>query len=288
MLFRSNKSIPVSGFAIWVPSKGNWLQNLKATQMSFDGQLTTAVDLPNGGGSLFSGSLSSSQIGAHGAAALTNGEISSFPVDIQAKSQSSSSISKRATSANSTLSGVVTGHFYEADGINVTIFGGHFEATATDGTTINNLLILDGEKSDTVTGLSQLTNDSTVMALATKDDVLWVGGALKGTVNGGSINGFLTYNLKTSTTPIQPPALAGDEVIVSAITVRESTGDVYVGGSFDHAGSLDCPGLCVFTAVTSQWNRPGIISGTVSTMAWQTADSLVAGGSLVEIGGAHV
>ncbi|KFZ10761.1 hypothetical protein V502_07950 [Pseudogymnoascus sp. VKM F-4520 (FW-2644)] len=278
--FGANKSIPVSGFAIWVPSRGNWLQNLKATQMSFDGQLTTAVDLPNGGGSLFSGSLSSSQVGAYGAAALTDGDISSFPVDIQAQSQSSSSISKRATSSNYTLPGVVTGHFYEADGINVTIFGGHFEAKATDGSTINNLLILDGEKSDTVTGLSQLKNESTVMALATIDDILWVGGALTGTVNGASINGLLSYNLKTATTPTQPPALAGEEVVVSSISIRESTGDVYVAGSFDHAGSLDCPGLCVFTAAASQWNRPGTISGRVNTLAWQTADSLIVGGAL--------
>ncbi|OBT53610.1 hypothetical protein VE04_06621 [Pseudogymnoascus sp. 24MN13] len=282
--FGANKSIPVSGFAIWVPSRGNWLQNLKATQMSFDGKLTTAVDLPNGGGSLFSGSLSSSQVGAHGAAALTDGKISSFPVDIQAKTKSSSSISKRATSANNTLSGVVTGHFYEANGINVTIFGGHFEAKATDGSTINNLLILDGEKSDTVTGLSQLRNDSTVMALASNDDVLWVGGALKGTVNGASINGLVSYNLKTRTTPIQPPALAGDEVIVSAISIRESTGDIYVAGSFDHAGSLDCPGLCVFTAAATQWNRPGTMSGTVNTLAWQSADTLIVGG-LLEVSG---
>lgn len=282
--FGANKSIPVSGFAIWVPSRGNWLQNLKATQMSFDGKLTTTVDLPNGAGSLFSGSLSSSQVGAHGAAALTDGEISSFPVDIEAKSQSSSSISKRATSSNNTFSGVVTGHFYEAGDINVTIFGGHFAAKATDGTTINNLLILDGANSDTVTGLSQIKSNSTVMALATNDDVLWIGGALSGTANSASINGLLSYNLKTKTTPIQPPALAGDEVIVSAISIRESTGDIYVAGSFDHAGSLDCPGLCVFTAAAAQWNRPGTISGTVNTIAWQSPDYLIAGGALVVAG----
>ncbi|KFY43437.1 hypothetical protein V495_03934 [Pseudogymnoascus sp. VKM F-4514 (FW-929)] len=282
--FGANKSIPVSGFAIWVPSRGNWLQNLKATQMSFDGKLTTTVDLPNGAGSLFSGSLSSSQIGAHGAAALTDGEISSFPVDIEAKPQSSSSISKRATSANNTFSGVVTGHFYEAGDINVTVFGGHFAAKATDGTTINNLLILDGANSDTVTGLSQIKSNSTVMALATNDDVLWIGGALSGTANSASINGLLSYNLKTKTTPIQPPALAGDDVVVSAISIRESTGDIYVAGSFDHAGSLDCPGLCVFTAAAAQWNRPGTISGTVNTIAWQSPDYLIAGGALVVAG----
>jgi hypothetical protein len=122
------------------------------------------------------------------------------------------------------------------------------------------------------------------MALATNDDVLWIGGALSGTANSASINGLLSYNLKTKTTPIQPPALAGDDVVVSAISIRESTGDIYVAGSFDHAGSLDCPGLCVFTAAAAQWNRPGTISGTVNTIAWQSPDYLIAGGALVVAG----
>lgn len=284
--FGGNKSIAVSGFAIWVPSRGNWLQNLGATQMSFEGQLTATVDLPNGGGSLFAGSLSSSQVGAHGAVALSSTSINAFPVDIQrTQAQSSSAISKRATSNNITVSGVVTGHFYDVGGLNMTILGGHFEASATDGSTINNLLILDGSKSDSVTGLPQLNSNSTVLALETLKDTLFAGGALTGTINGARINGLVTYNLSTATLPVQPPALGGDEVVVYDLSVRESTGDIYVAGSFQRAGALNCPGVCVFSTAVAQWNRPGsILSGTVKALSWKSADALIAAGSL-DIGG---
>jgi len=284
--FGDNKSIAVTGFAIWVPSHNNWLQNLKITVMSFKGQLTAAVDLPNGGGSLFAGSLSSSQVGAHGAVRLSSSTLSSFPVDIQkTQSQPSGGVSKRAAAENITISGVVTGHFYETDGLNVTILGGHFTATATDGTSISNLLFINGSSKDAVTGIPQINSGSTILALETQQDTLFAGGALTGKVNDANINGLIAYNLKTSTLPTQPPALDGGNVVVYDISVRASTGDVYIGGSFERAGSLNCPGLCVFTAAVAQWNRPGsILSGTVHTLSWQSADTLIAGGSL-DVGG---
>jgi hypothetical protein len=287
--FGNKSAISVSGFAIWVPSRGNWLQNLGSSTASVSGQLSASVDLPDGS-SFFAGSVAYSQLGAHGVATLSSG-LGTFPINIQQpQAKPSTALSKRATSSqNSTLSqnvtGIVTGHFYEVDGRNITVLGGHFTATATDGSTIHNLAFIDGTKSDTVTGVgSALSDDSTVLALAVSGDTLYAGGTLAGNVQNVNISGLFTYNLKDASFPIQPPALSGDSVAVYGITVRPSNNDVYVGGSFKRAGSLECPGLCVFSS-SAQWNRPGtIFSGIVNTFTWQSADSLLVGGSL-NVGG---
>ena len=290
LAFNSNASIAVTGFAVWVPSYSNWLQNLNVATPAIDGELTAAVDLPSGD-SLFAGSLSSSQLSANGVVALSSG-LSTLPVDIQPSSVSgsSSTLSKRATSGSQNVSGVVTGQFYENGGRNVTILGGHFTATGSNGSTISNLVFINGSNSDTVTGVgSQISNDSTILALAVEKDTLFAGGSITGTVNGGSVNGLISFNLITSTFDTQPPALAGSIVAVNTISTRPGTsGDVYVGGSFSSAGSLACPAVCVFGTTVSQWNRPGSnLAGTANTMTWATTNSLIVGGSL-SLNGANV
>jgi hypothetical protein len=283
LAFGSNKSVAVTGFAVWVPSQSNWLQNLNAATADINGQLTAALDLP--GGALFAGSLSSSQVSANGAVALASDALSTLPVRIQSP-PAQSSLSKRAT-GNQNLSGVATGLFYENGSRNVTILGGHFTATASNGSDINNLIFINGSNSDTVTGTgSGLSTDSTVLALAAQEDTLYAGGSLTGTVNGANVNGLISYNLATSTFNKQPPALTGDGVSVNAISVRPSTSDVYVGGTFSSAGSLACPGLCVFSTTVSQWNRPGSnLEGVANAMVWGSSNSLTVGGSLKVDGG---
>lgn len=284
--FGDNKAAPASGFAIWVPSRGNWLGNLDVTEMSFQGRLTATFDLPNNAGTIYAGSLTSSDLGANGAAMLSNSNLSGFPFDIQrTPATTQSPVSKRATASNVTVSGVVTGKFYEANGLNITVLGGHFGATATDGSAVNNLIFVNSSNADAVTGIQSLSNDSVILAMEVVKDVLYAGGVVTGTANDGNINGLITYNLKNSVLPIQPPALDGESVVVYEINIRESTGDVYVAGSFDRAGALSCPGVCVFSTTASQWNRPGsTLDGTVHAMAWQSADSLIVGGSL-NVGG---
>ncbi|KAE9381733.1 hypothetical protein N431DRAFT_12408 [Stipitochalara longipes BDJ] len=276
LAFRSNSSVAVTGFAVWVPSQKNWLQNLPISTMAIDGELTASASLP-GGGYLFAGSLSSSQLSANGAATLSSG-ISSFPVHIQpAAAGSSNSLSKRATNSQN-ISGVVTGLFYDNGGRNVTILGGHFTATGTNGSDVNNLVFINGSNSDTVTGVGpSLSQDSTILALALQGDTLYAGGILTGTVNGASANGLISFNLITSTFDTQPPALAGGDV--HAISVRPSSADVYVAGSFSEAGSLSCPAVCVFSA--SQWDRPGSsLGGVANAMVWGSQNILVVGGAL--------
>lgn len=288
LAFGSDSSVAVTGFAIWVPSHSNWLQNLNVPTMAIDGELTSSVDLP-GGGSLFAGSLSSSQLSTNGVVALSSG-LSTLPVHIQSASapQSSSSLTKRATSASQNVSGVVTGLFYENGGRNVTILGGHFTATASNGSDINNLVFINGSDSDTVTSVgSQISNDSTILALAVQKDTLYAGGSITGTVNGGNVDGLISFNLVTSTFDTQPPALSGSPVAVNTITTRPgNSGDVYVGGSFSSAGSLECPAVCVFGTSVSQWNRPGSsLTGTANAMTWASTNSLIVGGSLSVNGG---
>jgi hypothetical protein len=280
--FGSNSSIGVTGFAVWVPSHSNWLQNLNVATMAINGELTASVDLP-GGGSLFAGSLSSSQLNANGVAALSSG-LSTLPVHIQpSQAQPSGLLSKRASSSQN-VSGVVTGLFYENGGRNVTVLGGHFTATASNGSDINNLVFINGSNSDIITGVgSSISSDSTILAMAVQGDTLYAGGSLTGTVNGGTVNGLISFNLLASAFATQPPALSGD---VNAISTRPNTGDVYVGGSFSSAGSLDCPGVCVFTSTASQWDRPGSnLGGVANAMTWATTDSLIVGGALSVNGG---
>ncbi|KAL5320553.1 hypothetical protein ACEPPN_011362 [Leptodophora sp. 'Broadleaf-Isolate-01'] len=283
LAFGSNNSVAVTGFAVWVPSRGNWLQNLDLATPSINGQLTAFVDLPDGG-TLFAGSLTSSQLSANGAVALSD-SLSTLPIKIQAtQAQSSSSLTKRANIGHN-VSGVVTGLFYENGGRNVTILGGHFSATASNGSVVNNLVFINGSNSDVVTGVgASLSNDSTILAMAIQEDTLYAGGSISGTVNGGDVTGLVSFNLITSSFGTQPPSLSGGNV--NAISIRPGSGDVYAAGSFSAAGSLDCPAVCVFVSTASQWDRPGSnLAGTANAMTWATSTSLIAGGALTLDGG---
>ncbi|KAJ5038778.1 uncharacterized protein L3040_006457 [Drepanopeziza brunnea f. sp. 'multigermtubi'] len=275
--FGTNSSVAVTGFAVWVPSRGNWLQNLGFATPPINGQLTASVDLPTGG-SLLAGSLSSAQLGAKDAVALTD-TLNTLPVAIrQTQSEAPSNLGKRATATHN-VTGVVTGLFDEANGRNLTILGGHFAATASNGSVINNILFIDNSNSNVVTGVGpSLSNDSTILAMVLQGDTLYAGGSISGTVNGRGVTGMVAFDLSTSSFGTQPPSLAGD---VNAISVRQGTGDVYAAGSFSAAGSLECPAVCVFATTASQWDRPGTnLGGTAHAMTWASSTSLVVGGAL--------
>ena len=284
--FGNNAAIPVAGFAIWVPSQANWLQNLNLPVESIDGVLSASI-LDNPVEALYAGSLSSSTLGASGIVALSEtGTLSNYPVNIRSSADSSGSngVTKRDdSSSNTTLAGVETGLFNNEDGRNLTILGGHFSAEATDGSTINNLLFLDGSPDgDKISGISaNISSDSTFVALAVVNSVLFAGGKVTGNVDGTSVNALISYDLKSRSFKVQPPALSGGDGALTSITVRPNTGDVYVGGSFTSAGSLGCPGVCFFSTSTSQWNQAGQnIAGTVNSLMWATESLLVAGGNL--------
>lgn len=280
--FGSSSASAADGFAIWVPSLKNWLQNTNASTMLISGDLTAAVDVAYSSSSLYAGSISSASLAANNAVELATG-FSKLPITFSTNStqSSSSSLSKRAT-ADQTINGVVTGLFYENGGRNVTILGGHFAASATNGSTINNLAFINGSNSDRVTGISSSVSvQSTVLTMAVANDTLWAGGSLSGTINGNAIGGFVVYDLATASTPTQPPALLGNNVIVNDIAVRSGNSDIFVGGSFQSAGALSCPAVCMYSTSLGQWNRPGTsLTGTANTMIWSSQTTLIVGGSL--------
>ncbi|KAI9838431.1 MAG: hypothetical protein M1837_002486 [Sclerophora amabilis] len=281
--FGDNEAIPAQGFAIWVPSRKNWLQNLDAQAPTINGQLTVEIKVP-GSDSLFAGSLASGGLGASGSVSLsTEGPLglNPFPVKIQSQSTSQSSKRKRATTEEG-ISGVVTGYFYENEDRNVTILGGHFTAPASEGSTINNLLFINGSDGDRVTGVtSDIDDSSTFSTLSVHNDMLFAGGTVTGTVDDNKVDGIISYDLvRGELSSAQPPALSGDEVAVNAIAALPGTSQVFVGGSFGSAGQLNCPGVCIYDTSAMQWDRPASgLTGSVAALAWSSNnnDLFVAG-----------
>ncbi|KAH8893791.1 hypothetical protein GQ53DRAFT_644570 [Thozetella sp. PMI_491] len=268
--FGTNAAVSVQNFGVWIPSQNNWLQNLNLAVESLEGMLSTSIIDPTGANTLYAGSIVSSSLGVRGAA-LVSTALARFPARIEPAAA--------AASASGAVDGVTTGVFDLNNGRNITILGGHFTANATNGGSVNNLLFIDG--ANTVTGLgTELVANSTFVALAVQGDSLFAGGNVTGTVNGAKVTGLVSYNLATGQYNAQPPALSGAAGTVSAIAVRPSTQDVYVGGSFQSAGSLGCPAVCFFSTATRQWNQPGVnFDGTTNAMMWTSDTQLVAGGA---------
>ena len=284
LAINSSKAVPVAGFAIWVPTQKNWLQNLNLQSPAISGQLSAMTNV-TGSATLLAGTLSSQDLSAQDAVSLTANPlaINALKVGIQPP-QIGPVTRKRAISGQNTT-GVVTGLFYENDsaGVNVTVLGGAFTATATNGTAIDNLAILNntGSTRGIVSGLPVgLDSDSTFLALAATGTLLYAGGTVTGTVNNAPVNGLIVYDLGLAGYAYpQPPALGGTDVVVNAITVRPNKPEIYVGGDFATAGSLGCPAVCVFR--NGAWNPPGnVLGGSVSAFIWKGNDQLLAGGNL--------
>ena len=280
--FGPDPAIPVSGFAVWVPSQQNWQQNLATQSMAVEGYLSASANV-TGGTPLLAGTLSSQDINAGDAISLTSNplRINSLGVKIHPEQPDTSSKSKRQVSGISgqNVTGAVTGLFYNSGHTNITILGGHFTATASNGSNVNNLIFLNS--TGTITGVqSGLNADSVFLALATQASTLYAGGTITGQVNGQAVNGLITYDLVAANyADPQPPALGGSNVAVDAITTRPNSDQVYVGGSFESAGSLGCPAVCIFE--NQRWNQPGTdLGGSVAAFAWQGNNKLLAGGNL--------
>ncbi|KAH7272342.1 hypothetical protein MRS44_002846 [Fusarium solani] len=280
--FGDYDAVSVDGFAIWVASKGTWLQNLEGNYPGFTGSLTAAIlDLPMGG-SLYAGSLSSAQFGINGAATLSNEGLGQFPLKIRTSSSSSNSstLTRRdVSSMKNDTTGVMTGIFYDEDGHNITVLAGHFTTESSDGKTIENIVILED---DSVSGLgSGISSESTFAALAIRSGVLFAGGDISGTIDETDVKGLISYDLTSKSFTSQPPSISGANSTVAAIAVRPGSADVYIGGSFENAGALECPGLCTYNVDSGQWNRPGSeLEGTVYSLLWVSKNQLIAGGDL--------
>lgn len=281
--FGDSKATPANGLAIWIPSQNNWLQNLNGSIPSYSGILTAALmDLPNDE-SIYAGSISYAQIGANGAAALDDKGLGQFPVTLRSQTQTSSSKLKRRDVFDDNYSGVTTGLFNDDNDRDLTILAGHFTAQASSGSTINNLVIIDGKDDDSVSGLGEgVSEDSTFVALEIGGNTLYAGGKISGSIDGTDISGLVAYNLESKSFGGQPSSISGGNGTVAAISVRpDSESDVFVGGSFTQAGALDCPGICLYNADSRQWIRPGSnVGGDVYCLMWSSKKTLLVGGDL--------
>ncbi|KAL4916524.1 cortical protein marker for cell polarity-domain-containing protein [Aspergillus aurantiobrunneus] len=270
LAFDENPAVAVSGFAAWVPSRNNWVQNLKVSQTQFSGHLSAVAEF--NGTTILAGSLASGGTAAGGAVALLQDD------ELQLEPLLSSAESTGET---------ITGIYDTSSGRNLTILGGHFNVT-TNGSTIRNLAILDGEQG-TVTGLgSEVDGNSTFLSFAVASSVLYAGGRVTGTVGDFDLNGLVLYDLENATiVQEQPPKLYGDDLAVNSIAPRPDSEEIYVGGHFSAAGSLPCPGVCYYDRESQQWNRPGNeLEGSVLALKWASGKTLMAIGDLT-VGGSE-
>jgi hypothetical protein len=285
--FGSNPAVSVDNFAIWVPSKSNWLNNLDVDTVSIQGSIMAHTDVPNAD-PIFAGSVSSQSNGASGAIALGQGDplsLLSFPATINAQQQQQSSSRKRAITKgqNLTTTGISIATFYKENGMNKTILAGHFAAEGTDGQNITNLMIIDGNDNDRVTGLSEeIDSNSTFAALGVLNNILVAGGVMTGTVNNNKVAGVLAYDLSSNKLAgTQPPPLQGTNVTVNAIAPRPKTQDIFVGGNFESAGALSCASLCIWNTQRNQWTSPGgDFSGDVTSLTWISDTKILIAGNL--------
>ncbi|KAL2212658.1 cellular morphogenesis protein [Sarocladium strictum] len=281
--FGDNDAVSADGFAIWVPSQENWLQNLDTNAPSYRGVLTAALlDLPTDD-SIYAGSISSAQMAVNGAATLNDDGLGRFPVKIQAQTSSKQKLSRRDGSlSRGNVTGVVTGAFYDENDYNITVLAGHFTARDANGSSVENLVIMDGNDGDSISGLgSDLSADSEFVTVAFLESTMYVGGRLSGNINGNDVSGLASYDIKSRSFGKQPPSVAGWNATVSVITVRPDSTQVFVAGSFQRAGSLDCPGLCIYDTEATQWNRAGDdVSGNITSLIWASDSRLIVGGDM--------
>jgi len=288
--FGDYETITANGLAIWVPSEENWLQNIDSGAPSYTGKLTAAVlDLPDDN-AVYAGSITSAQMGANGAVTLDDEGLGQFPLTLQTLPAVStdSERERRDVFEGATVSGVLTGLFYDEDDHNITILAGHFRARSTGGDAISNLVIIDGNDEDSVSGLGDgVDEDSTFVTLEVAGNTLYAGGRITGNVDGTDISGIVAYNLEDKAFGGQPSSISGGNGTVAAISARpDRDSEIFVGGSFTRAGALDCPGICLYNADSSQWIRPGSdVGGDVYCLMWSDKKTLVVGGALEDADG---
>ncbi|KXL41377.1 hypothetical protein M433DRAFT_56994 [Acidomyces richmondensis BFW] len=294
--FDGNAAFSTDGFAVWVPSRKNWLNNIPDTSISINGKLLTFTDVP-GSSPLYAGQIiaqGSKYSDAVGLVGSGQPSLVSLGVKIQPgnSGNSSSSLQKRDISSSQNFTGVYDGLWYTTNNLNITILAGHFTANASNGSSVQNLVFINNTNGakELVTGVSGLDNTSTFVAMDYYDSILYAGGVVSGSVNGNPVGGIIKYDLATASfAPSQPPALVGDNVIVNTIEVQPNSGNVYVGGAFTSAGALPCASLCYYDASTMQWNSPGSgLGGTISDMVWTSNTELVIAGNLTVEGNSTV
>lgn len=268
LAFGTNSASAVLGIAVWVPSAQNWLHNLNITHNQLSGQLS-AIATANKT-VILAGSMDSDGMAAGDVVTL-----------VEAPKLSVGAFSLKVTKSDAS-SGIYSGIFDTSSGRNLTIFGGHFNASASDGSMIQNLVVLNGADG-AIAGLStNVDSNSTILALTVFGNTLFAGGNITGTAGQSTLNGFMLWDIPNGrVAQSQPAPLNGSDVSVNSIAARPGSSEVYFGGNFDAAGNLPCPSVCFWEIPQSQWSRPGAgLTGTVLALYWASEDLLFAVGNL--------
>lgn len=264
-------AVYVAGFAIWVPSKKAWLQSLNDTQMEFAGQLSAVTTFNDT--TLLAGSLATDGITASGAVSLQNShDLTLVPLSMD-------------TNHTASTVGIITGVYDTESNRNLTIVGGQFTALSSNGSAIHNVAFLNGTE-EKIFGLPQgLDSNSTVYSMAVYNNTLFVGGNITGTLASSSVSGMVAYDLSSNSfKQSQPWSLTGTNSSVNSIALRPGSSELYVGGSFESAGSLPCTTVCALDTSVNTWSWPGAsISGTVMSLSWASSNTLYAVGN-IEVG----
>lgn len=289
---KSNE-ISVPGFAVWVPSKRDWLCNVQdALSSTYYGKLTASIVMNDTiilAGSLQPGGTLSPGVvelfKAHHDASRVG--IAKYPmsIDIDRSAHTSSSLSKAKRYADLDLAhpgnGPLTAVYYNGNKKNLTIFGGHFSAKNAQNKSLHNLVIINGSDDNKIIGLtSEIDVSSTFHSVAVQKDILFAGGNVTGKLN-DPISGIIAFDLNNDRlSDEQPAALQGTNVVVNAIAPRDGSSDVYVGGHFQAAGGLPCPSVCTYQMDQQSWSRPGAgLDGTTNILRWANK-TLIAAGNL--------
>ena len=275
----------VPGFAIWIPSKGDWAERLGAGAPFVYGSM--AAETASSNGTVFvAGAISAWQESrAQGVIGLGNTNLNSIPLG---SATATNSTRKRALNVqdNSTSTDVVitAGAYYTGNNENITVIAGHFTLSGA-----SNLAFIDGKK-NAISGLpsGSLSSNASIYALLVNADRLYIGGEFTGTINSSPIEALAFYDFSTSTfATTQPPALTGPgTVVVNALSTRPNNNQILVGGLFASAGSLPCPAVCIYDIGNSQWLRPGSVSidGEVSQIIFEDENTALVVGN-ISIGG---
>ena len=283
----STPAVRAKGLAIWVPSKSTWLANLDIPKNILTGQLYAATFLPNNTW-LGAGTLASLGMAISGAAGMRadSGKVflSQLPINI-ASSDAQARTKKRAVQMVQNVTGVAAGLYYGQNGQNVTIMGGHFAATGTGGSAIENLMFVNYTNNvNKVTGPpAGMDTNSTILSMALSGNILMAGGNISGQIGNANLGGLVLYDLGTTAyRTVQPAALQGPNVVVNAIAPQTGNSAVYVGGAFSGTSQgLSCPVVCNYDTSSNQWAPVGTgLDGTVTALFWKTNKDLLAAGNL--------
>jgi hypothetical protein len=280
----ASPEVNAPGFALWIPSSGNWAEVTGAGVPAVEGSV--AAETASTNGTVFiAGAISSWQEQqAQGVIGLSDGSLDSIPLVSSTPTNSTKKRSLNSADSTSTDVVITTGTFYTANGSNLTVLAGHFSFSG-----VQNLAFVNGSNDNTVTGLpSNALSNASIYALLVDSNRLYIGGDFTANIGSNLVDALAFYDFSTNAfSTIQPPPLTGEGVvIVNALELRPNNPQVLVGGRFAQAGSLPCPAVCIFNTGNSQWNRPGseTIDGEVSQILFEDENTGLVVGN-ISIGG---